>query len=169
MKILLISTGGTINSEPDYGADKIAVFRPDSKSRMKKYIKELINPDFEVVEKVICLRDSGDITDELRDDIVSEILNSNCDNIVITHGTDTMIQTGKYLARKLGKGLSKKVILVGSFYPLSFAQSDAAFNLGFAFGKIEHLVPGVYIAMSSQIFDVDKVAKNRNLMRFVAT
>ena len=166
MKILIISTGGTIDSGLDYNQNEEYIYRPGSKSMVKTYIEKLVNPDIVIDEVAICLLDSADITDEVRDDIVRAIHSSITDNIIITHGTDTMVQTGKYLAKSL-VGSQKRIILVGSFYPLLFAQNDAGFNLGFAFGQIQHLASGVYIAMNATVFDVDKVEKDRNLLRFV--
>ena len=163
----LIITGGTIDSGLDYDPDKKCVYPPNAKSRIKPYIEKFIKPDFEIFETVICMLDSGDITDKHRQEIYNAVATSKSQNIIITHGTDTMTQTGKWLFERLGTSNTKKVVLVGAFKPLSFAETDAPFNLGFAIGQIEHLPPNVYIAMNSEIYDVNHVKKDKARQRFV--
>ena len=78
--------------------------------------------------------------------------------IVIIHGTDTMRETAEVLAQA---GLAKTIVLTGSMIPYEIAGSDALFNFGFAFGVVQALPNGVYIAMNGQVFEWDKVKKNR--------
>jgi len=80
------------------------------------------------------------------------------DRLVITHGTDTMIQT----ARVLGEaGLPKTIVLTGAMVPYAVAGSDALFNLGCAIAAVQLLEPGVYLAMNGRVFRWDNVRKNR--------
>lgn len=165
--IQLLITGGTIDAGADYNPNSKAVYLPGSKSNIKTYIEKFIKPNITIYETIICLVDSQDITDAIREKIYTAIKNSKSQNIIITHGTDTMVQTCKYLADKIRQnGTDKKIVLVGAFQPLSFAQSDAPFCLGYAIGQIEHLSPNVYIAMNSQIFNADNVEKDFSTMKF---
>jgi L-asparaginase len=78
--------------------------------------------------------------------------------IVITHGTDTMVDTAAMLARTV---TDKTIVLTGAMIPYAFGSSDGLFNLGSALSLVQVLPPGVYIAMNGQHFRWDKVRKNR--------
>ena len=162
--IELIITGGTIDSGIDYDPDKDAIFQENVKSNIKLYIEKFLQPEIKIYENTICLLDSKDITEQIREKVCNSIIASKTDNIIVTHGSDTMVQTADYLASRIK---NKKVILVGSFIPLVFHQSDAPFNLGFAFGVIEHIENGVYIAMNSQLFKAGTVKKDFTNKKFV--
>merc|ERR1711971_169462 len=88
-----------------------------------------------------------------RNEMLSRIVAGQSKMVVLTHGTDTMIETGKYLEVRLGKDSDKRVVLTGSFLPEKFKDSDADFNIGTALGALPHLPPGVYIAMQGRVFD----------------
>ena len=82
---------------------------------------------------------------------------------MITHGTDTMTDTAAALA-----GVADKtIVLTGALSPARFAETDAPFNLGMAFAAAQTAAPGVYIAMSGQVFDGTKVRKDRDAGRFI--
>ena len=83
--------------------------------------------------------------------------------VVITHGTDTMTET----ARVLASVRDKTIVFTGSLSPARFSESDASFNLGLAFATAQVAPPGVYIAMSGQVFRADKVRKDHAAGRFV--
>jgi L-asparaginase len=139
-------------------------FSPHAQSNIKKYIDKYLQPEYTVHETTVCMLDSNDITDKIRSQILDEIKKSKSENIIVTHGTDTMAATARSLD---GKVLNKRVILVGAFKPLVFAPSDAAFNLGFAVASFENLKNGVYVAMNSQIFNAATVEKDFKKMKFV--
>jgi len=80
------------------------------------------------------------------------------ERIVITHGTDTMVETAGVLGQK---GLAKTIVLTGAMVPYAFGQSDAVFNLGCAIVAVQLLPHGVYIAMNGRVFPWDNVRKNR--------
>jgi L-asparaginase len=84
---------------------------------------------------------------------------------VITHGTDTMTESAKVLASIS----SKTIVFTGALSPARFAESDAMFNLGMAVAAVQTLPPGVYVAMSGQVFRGDQVRKDREHARFVST
>ena len=72
-----------------------------------------------------------------------------------------MAETGRFLSERLGKEINKKVILVGSFYPIvGFSLTDATYNLGYAIASLEHIKPGVYVAMNSHLFLPNEVSKD---------
>ncbi len=107
-------------------------------------------------------KDSLDMTPEDREAVVEHVRSCGIDRVLITHGTDTMVET----ARALGSIEGKTVVLVGSLSPARFKASDAEFNIGFAFAAVQILPPGVYLAMNGRIFHPDRVAKNRTANRF---
>jgi L-asparaginase len=117
---------------------------------------------FEFEVESILRKDSLDLTDEDRGLIQRKIEDEACERIVVTHGTDTMIQTAKALQGVAGK----TIVLTGSMQPARFKSTDAAFNVGVAIGAVQVLPPGVYIAMNGQIFDPAKARKNVADSRF---
>jgi L-asparaginase len=159
----LLLAGGTIDSEWDPTQDTAVPF---AHSNIKPFILKFIQPDFEIYEKTITMLDSRDIDENIREVIFKNIKTAKSDNIIIPHGTYTIAQTGQFLKDKIAREggadiKNKRIVLVGSFYPLvGFSQSDAPYNLGFAIGSIEHLPAGVWVAMNSRIFDPSSVSKN---------
>jgi L-asparaginase len=107
-------------------------------------------------------KDSLDMTDADRQMLFESIESDENQRIVVTHGTDTMIET----ARKLQGIENKTVVLTGAMQPAKFKSSDAEFNVGFAVAAVQTLPSGVYIAMNGRIFDPDKVRKHRELNEF---
>ena len=107
----------------------------------------------------------GDIDDAERRVILEHVRAAASDRILITHGTDTMVQT----ARALSDVGDKTVVLVGSLSPARFKATDAEFNIGFAFAAVQTLPPGIYLAMNGRVFDPWSVEKNRDRNRFEAT
>jgi L-asparaginase len=107
-------------------------------------------------------KDSLDMTDADREMLFESIESDENQRIVVTHGTDTMIET----ARKLQGIENKTVVLTGAMQPAKFKSSDAEFNVGFAVAAVQTLPSGVYIAMNGRIFDPDKVRKHRELNQF---
>ena len=107
-------------------------------------------------------KDSLDMTDQDRALLRDAVDNDPHDRILITHGTDTMVETAKELL-----GIEGKVIVItGAMEPAGFKTSDAVFNVGCAVGAIQCLDPGVYIAMNGRIYDPHEVKKNRAAGRF---
>jgi L-asparaginase len=108
--------------------------------------------------RTLMMVDSLDMTDADRDVIVRNCAQCRQSRIVITHGTDTMVETAAALARGVP---SKTIVLTGGMIPYAFGSSDGLFNLGSALSFAQVLPPGVYIAMNGQCFEWDKVRKNR--------
>ncbi len=88
------------------------------------------------------------------------------DRIVVTHGTDTMVETAKVLGEA---GLAKTIVLTGAMVPYIFNNSDAVFNLGCAITAVQLLPPGVSIAMNGRVFPWNQVRKNREIGGFEET
>lgn len=109
------------------------------------------------VEKVMMI-DSLEMTDEDRDRIAARCRSAAEARIVVTHGTDTMVETAAHLARLVA---GKTVVLTGAMVPYKFGSSDGMFNLGSALAFVQTLPPGVYIAMNGRFFPWDRVRKNR--------
>lgn len=157
MRIKVFTTGGTIDkvyfdakSEYEVGEPQIAAVLREA------------NVTFEYDVEPLFRKDSLDLTDEDRAAIRTRVHGDSAAKILITHGTDTMVQT----AQSLGDVGGKTVVLVGSLSPARFKYSDAEFNIGFALGALQALGPGVYLAMNGRIFERDKVRKNRDKNRF---
>jgi L-asparaginase len=119
----------------------------------------------EVSVRTLMMIDSLDMTDEHRALIVRHAADCDQSRIVITHGTDTMVETAAALARGVA---GKTIVLTGAMIPYAFGSSDGLFNLGSALSFAQVLPPGVYIAMNGQHFAWDKVRKNRETGVFEA-
>jgi L-asparaginase len=116
--------------------------------------------EIEVVE--LLRKDSLEMTDADRAQIREAISSSPASHFVVTHGTDTIVDTARVLQQLSGK----TVVLTGALQPGRFADSDAPFNLGMAIAAVQTLAPGIYIAANGRVFAADKVRKNRELNRF---
>ena len=107
--------------------------------------------------------DSLDMTDDDRETIAQNVAKANEDKIIITHGTDTMVETAQVIAKKC-KG--KTVVLVGAMVPYKFGSSDGLFNLGASIAFAQTLTAGVYIAMNGRYFSYDNCRKNKKIGEF---
>lgn len=158
--VKIFSTGGTIDSSPDYVPTEKSVFQGT-------YLPQMFaNARFpqEAVVVPLMQKDSMDLTVEDRELMYKSCMESVEDRILFTHGTDTIAETARFLGEK-GVG-NKTVVLVGSFVPLSQPNSDATFNLGYAVAAAQLLPPGVWVAINGEIFSWDNVEKDREQMRF---
>ncbi|MAJ33422.1 MAG: asparaginase [Candidatus Marinimicrobia bacterium] len=153
MTLKILITGGTFDKE--YDEIKGSLY---FKETHMTEILELGRSRVDVNIEKLMLIDSLDMTPNQRELIVSKCIDSEEDQIVITHGTDTMTITGKMLAEKK---MDKTIVLTGAMIPYKFGSSDGLFNLGGAIAYAQSLSSGVYIAMNGQFFEWDKVEKNR--------
>ncbi len=113
------------------------------------------------------LIDSLEMTDAHREKLANAVAGTQSSQIVILHGTDTMVESANRVM--LQRRDDQTIVFTGAMVPASQAQSDAFFNIGLATGAVQTLPPGVYIAMSGQIFPADRVQKNKALGRFEST
>ena len=165
-RVYLITTGGTI--EKEYSEQLGTVH--NSAAKIAEYLKQLRLPNSEVEVLLLMNKDSLEMTADDRAFLVSELtrLLPHGYPIVITHGTDTMVETGLYITKAFPK-LSVPVILTGAMTPLGFEGSDGLQNLTESLFASQLLAPGVFIVIHGQSFPVDRVRKDRELATFVAT
>jgi len=109
----------------------------------------------------LMMLDSLEMTDNDRAGIVEECRGSGEARILITHGTDTMVETAAVLGAAFDRASGKTIVLTGAMIPYAFGSSDGLFNLGSALSFVQTLPPGVYIAMNGRCFRWDQVRKNR--------
>ena len=157
MKIKIFTTGGTIDKTYFDQKSEYQVGDPQAKGVLEK---ANVVVDYEV--ESILKKDSLDLTDSDRELIRKKVESTPFDKVIVTHGTDTMIQTAKELEAVSGK----TIVMTGSMYPAQFKESDAVFNIGCAIASVQILGPGVYIAMNGRIFQPRSVRKNVELNRF---
>jgi len=148
MKIFFLQTGGTIDKSYPSGIDNHGYNFLISTPAFER-ILEHVHPGFEFETKTVLQKDSLDITENDRRLIYDACQDSNCNKIVITHGTDTMIQTGELLNTLT----NKTIVLTGALKPELFKDSDADFNLGAAIGAVSALENGVYIVMGGRVLN----------------
>ena len=160
MQILFIQTGGSIDK--DYPKTVKGYNFEISEPSVNRILKK-INPAFEYTISPFLKKDSCDITNNDRIKLLAFCKKSKSDKIIITHGTDTIIETAEILSAIK----NKSIILTGAFKPEKFKDSDADFNIGTAIGGINIIPNGVYIAMNGRIFRYDKVKRNLKTGQFV--
>ena len=153
MAISIFVTGGTFDKE--YNEISGELYFKDTHIRE---ILELGRAHLDVKIKKLMLVDSLNMTNKDRGIILENCINTKDKKIVITHGTDTMTETTRFLA---GGNLKKTIVLTGAMIPYKFGSSDGLFNLGSAFAFAQVLSEGVFIAMNGRFFDWDKVEKNK--------
>jgi len=119
----------------------------------------------EVSIRTLMMIDSLDMTGDDRDTIAHNCVVCEESRIVVTHGTDTMVETAAIIAARV---TGKTVVLTGAMIPYAFGSSDGLFNLGSALSFAQTLAPGVYVAMNGQHFRWDRVRKNRKTGVFEA-
>lgn len=157
MKIKILTTGGTIDKVYFDAKNDFHVGDPEIGTVLEEAI---VNFKYEV--ESILKKDSLDITDEDRLAIVKKVKNEHSTKILITHGTDSMIETAKALLDIK----NKTIVLTGSMQPARLRISDAIYNIGSATTAVQLLDAGVYIAMNGQIFDPRFCKKNVAENRF---
>lgn len=162
MKIKFIQTGGTIDK--DYPKIKGGYAFEISEPAVRRILEKL-NPAFEYEIVSILKKDSSDITGEDRKKILEACKNSSSSKIIITHGTDTMLETAKVLSVIKDKA----IIITGAMKPERFSDSDATINVGAAIGAINVLENGIYIAMNGRILRWDKCKRDMKTGQFVET
>jgi L-asparaginase len=159
MKLKIITTGGTIDKIYFDAKSEYQVGEPQIGEVLKEANVALA---YEVVS--VLRKDSLDLTDEDRHLICRTVDAVAEKHVIVTHGTDTMIETARVL-----KSISGKVIvLTGAMQPAKFRFTDAVFNIACAVVAVQLLPEGVHICMNGRIFDPDKTRKNRRLNQFEA-
>ncbi|NPV50897.1 MAG: asparaginase [Candidatus Methanofastidiosum sp.] len=158
MIIKIFVTGGTFDKE--YNEIKGELFFKNT------HLPEMLDMGrcrISVDIRTLMMIDSLNMTKEDREIILENCKNTKEDYILITHGTDTMIETAKILASNIK---NKTIVLTGAMIPYKFGSSDGLFNLGSALAFVQTLPKGIYIAMNGRYFHWDKVRKNKDLGEF---
>jgi L-asparaginase len=163
-RIHLISTGGTI--EKVYSEQSGVV--ENRAAKLDRYLRMLRLPDIEINARHLMNKDSLEMTDSDRAEVrdcVGGLLPEGA-AIVISHGTDTMVETGRFLELSFPE-LKVPIILTGAMTPLGFEGSDGLQNLTESLLAARLLTPGVYIVMHGQVFPVSKARKDKDRATFV--
>jgi L-asparaginase len=159
-ELLVVTTGGTIDKVYFDDKSDYQVGEP----QIGRILEELgVGFRFSVIP--IIRKDSLHITQADRELLRDAIAAQPARHVLVTHGTDTMVETAKVLAGVPGK----TIVITGALNPAGFRGSDAEFNIGTAVGAVQSLPAGVYIAMNGRIWDPLKVRKNVTANRFEAT
>ena len=154
--VQLFVTGGTFDKDYDFITGQL-YFGNTHLSAMLERGRSTVNVDV----KTLMMMDSLEMTDSDRAIIAHNCRRAAFDGIIITHGTDTMVQTARYLANE--EISDKTIVLMGAMIPYAFGDSsDGFFNLGSALAFAQVLPPGVYVAMNGRYFDWDNVRKNKS-------
>ncbi len=155
MTIRILITGGTFDKEYDEltGALFFAATHLPEMLRLGR-------SKLEVVMQTVCMMDSLEMDADHRAQILEACRDSPEEHILVTHGTDTMVETAAVLAQGL-ENADKTVVLTGAMVPFAFGSSDGLFNLGSALSFVQLLPPGVYLAMNGRCFAWYNVRKNK--------
>ena len=152
--IQILITGGTFDKSYNHISGDL-FFEKTHIPEMLERSKCRLNVDV----KTLMMIDSLEMTKKDIEKIIDECKETKSSRIVITHGTDTMVNTAKKIAEKIK---NKTIVLTGAMIPYAFgSSSDGFFNLGSALSFVQTLQNGVYIAINGQYFDFDKVEKNK--------
>jgi L-asparaginase len=164
--VYILTTGGTI--EKTYSEQTGTVANVNAK--IQRYLDLLRLPDTQVIVKPLLNKDSLEMTDADRHLVLDSVQGLLAQNtpIIVTHGTDTMVETGRYLQRALSN-LKVPIVFTGAMSPLGFEGSDGLQNLTESLLAVRLLPPGIYLVMHNQVFPIEKVRKDRAQARFVST
>jgi L-asparaginase len=165
-RLYLIATGGTI--EKVYSERSGSVENLDSK--IDRYFRQLRLPDLHLDTTHLMNKDSLEMTAADREQILETVRTKLKEPapVVITHGTDTMVETGLLLQRSL-TALEYPVVFTGAMTPLGFEGSDGLQNLTESLIAARLLPPGVWLVMHNQAFAITRVRKDKDISRFVPT
>lgn len=158
MAIKIFVTGGTFDKE--YNELNGTLFFKET------HLNEMLSlgrSRIDVHISTLMMIDSLDMTDAHRETIAQQCVSAPEEQIVITHGTDTMVETARYLAPRIS---GKTIVLTGAMVPYKFGSSDGLFNLGSALAFVQTLPKGIYVSMNGRYFLWDNVRKNKSAGEF---
>ena len=153
MEILILVTGGTFDKEYNELTGEL-FFKDTHVGEMLSLGRNLVP----TVVQTLMMKDSLQMTDEDRRVIADHCKRVKQHHIIITHGTDTMVETAVFLNREI---IDKTIVLTGAMVPYKFGSSDGLFNLGSAMALVQTLKEGIYIAMNGRYFHPANVRKNK--------
>ena len=158
MNIKVFITGGTFDKEYNELTGEL-FFKETHLHEMLRLGRSNLNLDITTLMMI----DSLDMKDEHRKLIAEACKQAPHDKIIITHGTDTMAVTAKFLADNIKE---KTIVLTGAMVPYKFGSSDGLFNLGSSLAFVQTLPHGVYVAMNGKYFEGNNVRKNKSTGEF---
>lgn len=158
MTIRIFVTGGTFDKEYNELTGEL-FFKNTHILEMLARGRSRVTVDI----RTLMMVDSTSVTEEDREIIALNCLKTREKRIIITHGTDTMVETASVVARRVK---DKTIVLTGAMVPYTFGSSDGLFNLGSALAYAQVLAPGVYIVMNGRYFLYDNVRKNKKTGEF---
>ncbi len=164
--LYVITTGGTIEKVYQEGTGSVGNFD----TKIDQYLRMLRLPGLRIKATHIMNKDSLEMTSADRERVV-QIVEQKLKHpapVVITHGTDTLVETGLLLQKRLRR-LKFPIVLTGAMTPLGFEKSDGLQNLTESLLAARLLRPGVYLVIHNQVFPIDRVRKDRKRARFVST
>jgi L-asparaginase len=161
--IRIFVTGGTFDKEYNELTGALA-FNATHLPEMLRLGRSRVD----VAVTTLMMIDSLDMTDAGRALIVESCRKAEETRVIVTHGTDTMVDTARALAAAFPETAGRTIVLTGAMIPYAFGSSDGLFNLGSALSFAQVLSPGVYVAMNGRYFRWDKVRKNRDTGVFEA-
>ena len=160
-KIKIFITGGTFDKEFNELTGEL-YFKNSHMYELLELGRCRLDVDIETLMMV----DSIEMSKTERNYIIQKCTEEPIKQIIITHGTDTMVKTARILADAVN---DKTIVLTGAMIPVRFGSSDGLLNMGSALSFVQVLSPGVYIAMNGQIFNQENVRKNKKLGIFEGT
>lgn len=161
MKITVLNTGGTFNKRYNPILGQLEV--PRDNIALDKIVKSCFNIKFDI--KNIVSKDSLDFTQEDRETILENIINSENDKIIIIHGTDTVDLTAKFIEDKIE---NKKVVFTGAMIPMSIDEVEATMNFSQAIGFLNAPIKnGIYLSMHGSVIEHSKLKKDRSVGQFL--
>ena len=158
MMIRFLVTGGTFDKEYNEVTGEL-YFKDTHVREMLRLGRSSLHLEI----RTLMMIDSTEMTDVDRELILKSCVESGRSRIVISHGTDTLAETARYLGARIQ---DRTIVLTGAVVPYTFGSSDGLFNLGSALALVQTLPPGVYVAMNGRCFTWDNVRKNKATARF---
>lgn len=158
MAIRILITGGTFDKEYNELTGEL-FFKDTHLPEMLKLGRCRVEVDI----RTLMMIDSLDMTEQDRILIADHCSKAEEEKIIITHGTDTMADTARFLAERI---THKTIVITGAMIPYKFGSSDGLFNLGSALAFVQSLPKGVYVAMNGRVFPSNNVRKNRKTGEF---
>jgi L-asparaginase len=163
VKIDIVTTGGTIEKIYSERTGQVE----NLTAKIDRYLQLLRLPDTQIEVTPLMNKDSLEMTEEDREMILAVVRQKVAEApVVITHGTDTMVVTGRLLKRRLTP-LRRPIVLTGAMTPLGFERSDGLQNLTESLFAARVLPPGVWIVMHGRVFDADHARKDHERATFV--
>ncbi|GAB6070267.1 asparaginase domain-containing protein [Thiomicrorhabdus hydrogeniphila] len=159
-EIQLFITGGTLDKDYQTTTGELVFTQTHIETLLTQ-----ANLTLPINIATLMLKDSLEMTDSDREHIYQACQKSNAKNIVITHGTDTMVETAQYL-QQTNTLNNKTIVLTGAMRPFMLGNSDASFNMASALMAVQLASNGIFIAMNGQLFNAGSVQKNRELGQF---